>query len=35
MIQVYISLIKQGIKTIDDVPDKIREEVHNLLEVQK
>lgn len=32
MIKVYVSLIKKGLKTIDDVPDKIREEVRNLLE---
>lgn len=27
MIQIYVSLIKRGVKTIEDVPNKIRAEV--------
>lgn len=32
MVQIYVSLIKKGIKTIDDVPETIREEVRKALE---
>lgn len=32
MIKIYAELIKKGIKTIDDVPEKIRDEVLSLLE---
>lgn len=32
MVQVYVSLIKKGKKTIDDVPEIIREEVRKALE---
>jgi len=32
MAQVYANLIKRGIKTIDDVPLKLREEVLAILE---
>lgn len=32
MIKIYADLIRKGIKTIDDVPEKIREEVLALLE---
>lgn len=31
MAKVYASLIKKGIKTIDDVPEKLRAEVEALL----
>lgn len=31
MAKIYYSLIKKGLKTIEDVPEKIREEVQNLL----
>lgn len=31
MVQVYVSLIKKGIKTINDVPAKIRAEVQAAL----
>lgn len=31
MVQVYVSLIKKGIKTIKDVPAKIRAEVQAAL----
>jgi hypothetical protein len=34
MVKIYVALIKKGIKTIDDVPAHIREEVSKLLEVQ-
>lgn len=34
MVKIYVALIKKGIKTIDDVPANIREEVSKLLEVQ-
>ena len=27
MVQIYVSLIKKGVKTIEDVPNKIRAEV--------
>lgn len=27
MVQIYVSLIKRGVKTIEDVPNKIRAEV--------
>ena len=32
MAQVYANLIKRGLKTIDDVPAKLREEVLAILE---
>lgn len=32
MIQIYVALIKKGIKTIDDVPERIREAVRKALE---
>lgn len=32
MIKVYAELIRKGLKTIDDVPEKIRDEVLSLLE---
>ena len=31
MAKIYANLIKKGIKTIDDVPEKIRAEVEALL----
>lgn len=34
MAKIYISLIKKGLKTIDDVPAQLREEVKKLLEEQ-
>ena len=33
MAKVYANLIKQGLKTIDDVPAKLREAVEALLNV--
>lgn len=32
MIQIYVSLIQKGLKKIDDVPEKIREEVQAILD---
>lgn len=32
MAKIYANLIKKGIKTIDDVPENLREEVERLLE---
>lgn len=32
MVNIYANLIKKGIKTIDDVPEKIRDDVRALLE---
>ena len=31
MARIYAELIKMGLKTIDDVPIKLREDVENLL----
>lgn len=31
MAKIYVALIKKKIKNIEDVPEKIREEVANLL----
>lgn len=33
MAQIYAELIKKGLKTIDDVPESLREEVKNILEM--
>lgn len=33
MVKVYAELIKKGVKSIDDVPDKIKEQVKKLLNV--
>jgi hypothetical protein len=32
MAKVYAALIKKGLKTIDDVPENLRDEVRTLLE---
>ena len=32
MVKIYYNLVKKGLKTIDEVPEKIREEVRKLLE---
>lgn len=32
MAKIYAALIKKGLKTIDDVPEKIKDEVKKLLE---
>ena len=34
MAQIYYNLIKKGLKTIDDVPLKWREDVRAMLEVE-
>lgn len=34
MVQVYVDLILKGKKTIDDVPEQIREQVRKALEDQ-
>ncbi|OTO15095.1 MULTISPECIES: CD1375 family protein [Enterococcus] len=31
MISVYVNLIKKGLKSIDEVPEKIKEEVQAIL----
>ena len=32
MAKIYVALIRKGIKPIDDVPERLREEVEKLLE---
>ena len=32
MAKIYAALIKKGLKTLDDVPEQVREEVKKLLE---
>lgn len=32
--RIYVDLIKKGVKTIDDVPENLREEVEKLLEAE-
>ena len=32
MDKIYVALIRMGLKTIDDVPEQLREEVEKLLE---
>lgn len=32
MDKIYVALIRKGLKTIDDVPEQIREKVKKLLE---
>ncbi len=32
MAKIYYSLIKKGLKTIDDVPPKLKDEVQKLLD---
>lgn len=34
MVKIYVALIKKGIKTLDDVPEQIREQVRKALEDQ-
>lgn len=34
MAKIYVALIQKGIKTIDDVPTQLRDEVKKLLEEQ-
>ena len=35
MAKIYANLIRKGLKTITDVPEKIREEVIQLLETKE
>ncbi len=35
MAKIYYNLIKNGLKTIDDVPEKLRAEVQKLLDKDK
>lgn len=32
MIRIYAELVRKGIKTLEEVPDRFREEVRKLLE---
>lgn len=32
MVKIYVNLIKKGLKTIEDVPEKLRNEVIAILE---
>lgn len=32
MVKVYADLIRKGLKTIDDVPDKLKDEVQAILD---
>lgn len=32
MAKIYVALIRKGLKTIEDVPERLREEVKKLLE---
>lgn len=32
MAKIYVALIRKGIKTLDDVPEQLRDEVKKLLE---
>lgn len=32
MVQIYANLIRNGLKTLEDVPEKLRDEVKKLLE---
>jgi len=34
MAQVYVCLIMKGLKTIEDVPDRLRDQVKKILEEQ-
>lgn len=33
MAQIYAELIKKGLKTVDDVPESLKEEVKKILEM--
>lgn len=35
MAQIYVTLIKRGLKTIDDVPSVIRDKVQAMLDAEK
>lgn len=34
MAKIYVALIRKGLKTLDDVPNQLRDEVKKLLEEQ-
>lgn len=34
MVAVYVSLVKKGIRSLDEVPEKFREEVRKILEIE-
>lgn len=34
MVKVYVDLIRKGLKTIDDVPNKLRAEVEAMLNAE-
>lgn len=34
MAKIYVALIEKGLKTIDDVPEKLKDEVRRLLRKQ-
>jgi hypothetical protein len=35
MVNIYVDLIKKGLKTLNDVPDKIKKDVQNLLNIME
>ena len=35
MVKIYVELIKKGLRTVEDVPEKIREQVKKLLESER
>lgn len=35
MVKIYYSLIKKGLKTIEDVPEILKKEVQNLLDSEE
>lgn len=35
MVKIYVELIKKGLKTVEDVPERIREQVKKLLESER
>lgn len=35
MVKIYAELIRKGVKTLEDVPEKIRTEVEKLLESEE
>ena len=35
MAKVYAELIRKGLKTLDDVPERLREEVRRILEEEE
>ena len=35
MVNIYVTLVRKGLKTIDEVPEDFREEVKKILEKEK